>query len=255
MILDVLAESGEDLSLVDLEEKLDFNKSTCYRLLRTLEHHRYAEKDIGTGKYRLGSKLLELGSRAIARFDLATIGRPYLEKLRKMSGETANLGVLSGSEVVTIALAEGRHALQMSSAVGRKAPLHCSSLGKAILSLLPEPEVDTILRKYTPHAYTRHTITRRADMKVELAQIRKRGFAIDDQELEEGVKCIGAGIRNYSGRVVAALSIAGPALRLNQKRISTLVPLVVQTASEFSASLGYQCPIPVQQSRRLTRET
>ncbi len=253
-ILDLLAESSEDLSLAEIEVKLDFHKSTSYRLLRTLEHHRFAEKDMGTGKYRLGPKLLELGSRAIARYDLATVGRPYLERLSKVCGETANLGILSGSEVVTIALAEGRHALQMLSAVGRKTPVHCSSIGKAILSLLPEPELDAFLRKYVPRAYTRHTITRRADLKAELAQVRKRGFAIDEQELEEGVKCIGAGIRNYSGRVVAGLSIAGPVLRLNQKGVSKLVQLVVRTASEVSTSLGYQYPIKLPDSSRSSRE-
>ncbi|MGH7192175.1 MAG: IclR family transcriptional regulator [Candidatus Saccharimonadales bacterium] len=239
-ILDVLAASNEDLSLAEMEEKLDLNKSTSYRLLRTLERHRFAEKDFGTGKYRLGSKLLELGARAVARFDLVTIGRPYLEKLSAQTGETAHLGVLCDHEVVSMAAANGRHALRMSVTVGGKAPVHCSSLGKAILALLPEPEVDMIVRKRGLKAYTRHTITRRSDLKVELAQIRTRGFAIDDQELEEGLKCIGAAVQDYSGRVVAALSVAGAALRLNKKRVTALAPLVARMASDFSASLGYR---------------
>jgi IclR family acetate operon transcriptional repressor len=239
-ILDVLAESTEDLSLADMEQKLDLHKSTSYRLLRTLERHRFAEKDFGTGKYRLGSKLLELGARAVARFDLVTIGRPYLEKLSSQSGETAHLGVLCDREVVSIAVANGRHALRMSVTVGGKAPVHCSSLGKAILALLPEQEVDMIVRKHGLKAYTRQTITRRADLKAELAQIRTRGFAIDDQELEDGLKCIGAAVQDYSGRVVAALSLAGAALRLNKKRVSALAPLVARMALDFSASLGYR---------------
>ena len=136
-ILDVLAASTEDLSLADMGKKLNLHKSTFYRLLRTLERHRFAEKDFGTGKYRLGSKLLQLGARAVARFDLATIGRPYLENLSGQSGETAALGVLCDGEVVSIAVAEGRHVLRMHVTVGGKAPVHCSSLGKAILAFLP----------------------------------------------------------------------------------------------------------------------
>lgn len=239
-ILDVLAQSTEDLSLADMGARLNLHKSTSYRLLRTLERYHFAQKDIDTGKYRLGSKLLELGARAVARFDLATIARPYLEKLSSQSGETAHLGVLRDCEVVSIAVADGRHALRMSVTIGSKAPVHCSALGKAILALLPEREVDMIVRKRGLRAYTQHTITRRSELKTELAQIRTRGFSIDEQELEEGLKCIGAAVYDYSGRVVAALSIAGAALRLDKKRVSALAPLVARTASDFSASLGYR---------------
>jgi DNA-binding IclR family transcriptional regulator len=239
-ILDVLAQSTEDLSLADIEAKLNVNKSTSYRLVRTLERFHFAQKDFGTGKYRLGSKLLELGARALARFDLATVGRPYLERLTSHCGETANLGVLRDREVVTIAVVDGRHVLRMSVTVGGKAPVHSSSLGKAILAYLPEREVDMIVPKRGLKAYTRNTITRRSELKAELALIRTRGFAIDEQEFEVGLKCIGAAVHDYSGRVVAAVSIAGAALRLNRKRTSALAPLVAQAASDFSASLGYR---------------
>jgi IclR family transcriptional regulator, KDG regulon repressor len=239
-ILDVLAASTEDLSLADMGDKLNLHKSTFYRLLRTLERHRFAEKDFGTGRYRLGSKLLQLGARAVARFDLATIGRPYLESLSGQSGETAALGVLRDGEVVSIAVAEGRHVLRMHVTVGGKAPVHCSSLGKAILAFLPEPEVNMIMRKHGLRAFTRHTITRRSELKAELAQVRTSGFAVDDQELEVGLKCIGAAVQDHSGRVVAAISIAGAALRLTRKRVCLLAPLVARMASDFSGSLGYR---------------
>jgi DNA-binding IclR family transcriptional regulator len=239
-ILDVLAQSNEDLSLAEMEEKLKLNKSTSYRLLRTLERYHFAQKDFDTGKYRLGSKLLELGARAVARFDLASIGRPYLERLSKESGETAHLGILRDSEVVSISVVDGRHALRMSVTVGAISSVHCSALGKAMLALLPEQEVDKIVPKHGLKAYTRNTITRRADLKKELIEIRTHGFAIDDQEFEEGLKCIAAGVQDYSGRAVAAVSIAGAALRLTKKRASALAPLVARAASDFSTSLGYR---------------
>jgi IclR family transcriptional regulator, KDG regulon repressor len=243
VILDVLANSREDLSLADLEERLNLHKSTYYRLLRTLEHHRYAEKDPLTGKYRLGSKLLELASKALSRFDLATIGRPFLEKLSSQSGETAVFGVLNDRQMVQIAVVDGKQALRMSVTVGGKSPAHCTSLGKAILAFLPEEEVNLIVRKDGLKPYTPNTITRRSKLMAELAQIRNRGFAIDDQELEIGLKCIASVVRDQSGGVVGALSIAGSAMRLDRKQVSLLAPIVARSASEFSMSLGYR-PMP-----------
>ncbi len=239
-ILDLLGESTEDMSLSDMHKKSNLNKSTFYRLLRTLERYRYAEKDPGTKKYRLGARFLELGARTVARYEFVTVGRPYLEKLSRETGETAHLGILSDGKVVSIAVVDGRHALRMSVTVGGRSPVHCSALGKVILALRPEREVDLILRKNGLKARTRHTITRRSELKSELAQIRTRGFAIDEEELEEGLKCVAAPVQNYSGRVVAAVSIAGPAFRLTKKRVSTLTPYVAQIAADFSRSLGYQ---------------
>jgi IclR family transcriptional regulator, KDG regulon repressor len=243
-LLDVLADSTQDLSWAQMEGRLNFDKSTYYRLLRTLEHHRYAERDTETGKYRLGSKLLELGSRAAARFDLATAGRPYLERLSDQSGETALLGVFRDNQVVSLNVVEGRHALRMGVTVGGKAAVHCSAIGKAILAFLPEDVVDSIVRESGLKRYTRHTITRRSKFKAELVQVRSRGFAMDNQELEAGLKCIAAAVQDQSGKVIAALSIAGAALRFNRKRVATLAPLVSRMASDFSASLGYR-PGPI----------
>ena len=244
VILDVLAESSKDLSLAELEERLSLHKSTYYRLLRTLEHHRYAEKDPVTGKYRLGSKILELVSKATSRFDLATIARPYLENLSSQSGETALFGVLNDRQVVSIAVADGKQALRMSVTVGGKAPAHCTSIGKAILAFLPAEEVNMILRKDGLKPYTPNTITRRSDLMAELAHIRNRGFSMDEQELELGLKCIGSAVRDQSGGVVGALSIAGSATRLTRKKVASLAPLVARSASEFSMSLGYR-PTPL----------
>lgn len=239
-VLDVLAASPSDLSLAEIRSRLDLNASTFYRLLRTLEHYRFAEKDAVSGKYRLGSRLLELGSRAEARSDLATIGRPYLEKLSELSGETAHLGVLIDYEVISIGVVEGGHALRMSVTVGGKSPFHCTSLGKAILSLLPEQEVDLILRRYGLKAMTRRTITRRAQLKAELIQVRTMGYAVDNEELEEGLKCVGAAVQDYSGRVVGALSVAGAAHRFNRRRLAVLAPMVARVAAELSGNLGYR---------------
>jgi DNA-binding IclR family transcriptional regulator len=181
-----------------------------------------------------------LGARASARVNLAAVAGPFLEKLGGETGETAHLGVLSDNEVVSIASSDGHHAVRMSVTVGQRSPVHCSSLGKSILAFLPEGSVDSILRERGLKSYTRHTIGRRSELILELKQIRARGFAVDDQELEEGLKCIGSPVRDYSGKVVAALSIAGPALRLTKERVRAMAPLVVQAASDLSVCLGYR---------------
>lgn len=239
-ILDMLAESAADMSLADMHKKSSLNKSTFYRLLRTLERYRFVEKDPGTKRYRLGGRFLELGVRIAARFDLVTTVRPYLEKLSQKTGETAHLGILADGDVVSIAVVDGRHALRMSVTVGSRVPANCSALGKAILALRPPQELDFVLSKYGHKARTRQSITQRAELLSELTRIRARGFAIDDEELEEGLRCVAAPVQDYSGRVVAAISIAGPSFRITKKSVSTLASYVAGIATEFSRSLGYQ---------------
>jgi len=239
-ILDVLASSGKDQSLAEVVERVGVNRSTCYRLLRILERHHFTERDSATGKYRLGSKLLELGKQAASRFDLAQLARPYLERLSQESGETAHLGILCDGEVVSIANVDSHHALRISGTLGLRSPAHCSSLGKALLAFLPEADVNELVRRQGLKPYTRNTITRRADLKRELQQIRRRGYAIDDEELEDGLKCIGAPVRDYSGRAIAALSIAGAAFRLNGERLPLLARSVVRAAADLSIKLGFR---------------
>ena len=119
-------------------------------------------------------------------------------------------------------------------------PANCSALGKVILALGPQQNIDEILRKVGRKARTQHTITRRTHLLAELARIRTRGYAIDDEELEEGLKCIAAPVQDYSGKVVAAISIAGPSFRLTRAALTSLIPYVAQIAAEFSQSLGFQ---------------
>jgi DNA-binding IclR family transcriptional regulator len=147
---------------------------------------------------------------------------------------------LSAGEVISIASVDGRHALRISGMLGRRDPIHCSSLGKAILAFLPAREADQLVRECDLKAYTRNTITSRTEFQRELQEIRERGYALDDQELEAGLGCIGAPVHDSSGRVAAAVSIAGAAFRLSPERLPALAHLVVQTAFDLSGRLGYR---------------
>ena len=238
-ILDALAGSNKEESLAELTQTLGLHKSTTHRLLMVLESTRLVERDASTGKYRLGSKLLELGMRVAARLKLPEAARPYLERLSHESSETAHVGVLRGSEVVSIANCEGQHTLRMPATVGTISPGHCTSLGKAMLAFLREEEVDQIVRQRGLKGYTRNTITQLSALKAELQKVRERGFAVDDEEFEQGLKCIGAPVRDSSGRVIAAISIAGAAFRLKDDRLPILARAVKQAASDLSRDFGY----------------
>ncbi len=238
-ILNALAENGSGLGLSELSAELRLHKSTVHRLLMTLECNLYVEKNPSSGKYRLGWKLFELGMQAVARRDLFQLAPPVVEWLMAATGETAHLGVLREGEVISVVNAESQQTVRTPSTVGRRTPAHCTSLGKAILAFLPRQQVLGFVRTHGLKSYTRNTITRFSLLDSELGRIRESGYAVDDEELEEGLRCIGAPVRDHTGRVVAAISIAGPAFRLGQDHLRALAASVMSAAERLSASLGY----------------
>jgi DNA-binding IclR family transcriptional regulator len=239
-MIDALAGDHSELSLPELAECLQLHRSTVHRLLMVLEGRRYVERNPASGKYRLGWKFLELGSVAAARLDAAVRARPHLEELVRATGETAHMGVLREGAVVSVANVESSRSLHTPSTVGRRSPAHCSSLGKCLLAQLPPLELERFVGSYPLKAYTANTITSLDRLKPELRRVRQRGYAVDQQEAEVGLKCIGAPVRDHSGKVIAAVSIAGPAARLDRSRMPALATAVMKAAAALSASLGYQ---------------
>src|SRR5262245_19257045 len=239
-ILDLLADESPELGPSEVSECMGLHKSTVHRLLQVLERHRLIEKMAPNGKYRLGLKLFELGSKAIAQLDLRGRARQYLERLVLETGETAHICVLDGDRMLSIANVESPRTLRTPSTVGRRTPTHCTAVGKILLAHLPEEEQNELIKKLELTAYTRHTLTKPARLKAELKLIRLRGYAMDDEEFEEGLKCIGAPVMDYTGKVVAAVSVAGPAFRLTEERITAVVRSTIRAASDLSAELGYK---------------
>ncbi|MGH9768392.1 MAG: IclR family transcriptional regulator [Blastocatellia bacterium] len=250
-ILDLLADESPELGPSEVSERTGLHKSTVHRLLQVLERHRLIEKKAQNGKYRLGLKLFELGSKAVAQLDLRERARSYLERLVIETGETAHICVLDGNQMLSIANVESPRTLRTPSTVGRRTPLHCTSVGKALLAFLPEDEQDELIKKLELTAYTRHTHTKPAQLKADLKLILQRGYAMDDEEIEEGLRCIGAPVMDYSGRVVAAMSIAGPAFRLTEARIPAVARSVVKAANELSIELGYKEAQPKKKSAEI----
>lgn len=239
-ILQVLADSEGDLGPAQIANTLGLHKSTIHRLLAVLEQHSLVTKTLQNGKYSLGLRLFELGNRAVARLDLGRHAQPLLERLAAETGETAHVCVLDNGEMVSVASAESPQTVRTPMTLGRRTPLHCTSVGKAMLAFLPERTVDELLRGRSMRAYTRHTLTTRIALLGQLVAARQRGYTVDDEEIEDGLRCVGAPVWNYSGTVVAAISIAGPAFRISKDRIPALARSVSAAADELSMELGYR---------------
>lgn len=238
-ILQALADAPTDLGPGEIAQRLSLHKSTIHRLLASLERYGYIRRQPATGKYGLGLKLFELGSRAVARLNLHGYAQPLLEELVAETGETAHLAVMDRGQMVSVVIAESPRTVRTPATVGRRTPMHCTAVGKAMLAALPEPTVAALLQNYPLKAYTRRTLITRAALMADLDKIRKRRYAVDDEEIEEGLRCVGAAVRNHSGSVIASISIAGPAFRLGRSRVPTLARAVVAIADRLSVSLGY----------------
>jgi len=237
--LAVLAESSSDCSLAELCPALGLHKSTAHRLMMVLEQHRLVVKSAETGRYKLGLRLYELGSRAIDGLDLRGRARPYLVQLQERFGETVFFCILDEGQVFYMEKVESQRSVRTACTVGSRAPAYCTAVGKAMLSELPEAEVEAIVRKSGLKAVTAKTITTLARLKSELKAVRTRGYAIDDEEKEDGLRCVGALVRAHSRKLSAAMSISGPAFRMTRERIPDVGEALMQAANELSAELGY----------------
>jgi DNA-binding IclR family transcriptional regulator len=238
-ILNTLAGADTELSPVELANRLHLHKSTVHRLLSVLEWQRLIQRT-PQGTYGLGLRLIEMGSRATRQHDLAEDALPFLQRLVETTGETAHIGVLNGTEMVSIANVRGRWALSTPSTVGRRTHVHCTSVGKAFLAFLSADASHELIGRLKLTRQTRQTIVTGTALRTELARIRRRGYAIDDEEVEVGLRCIGAPVRNYKGDVIAAIGIAGPVFRIQKSRVPELARAVIRAAAELSAHLGYE---------------
>lgn len=233
--------SGNELArgVTELSGELHLAKSTVYRLLQTLVSHSYVVQDPTTGRYHLGLKFLELGGLVSDRLSIRMIAQPHLQKLMEATQETVHLGLLEGHEVVYADKIECPQTIRMYSRVGRRSPLHCTALGKALLAYQAEEVLQDLLRADL-RRYTSRTITASRRLRAELQRIQAEGYALDNEEFAEGLRCIAAPIRGHTETVVASLGIAGPATRLKDVRLPALIKHVKEAADAVSADLGYK---------------
>jgi DNA-binding IclR family transcriptional regulator len=238
--LEILANRDGECSLVDLCKEMKLHKSTVHRIAMVLEQHRLVDKNPDNGRYRLGLRLFEFGSKAIAAVDLRGRARPYLDRLQRQFGETVFFCILDDGQVFYVEKVESQQSVRTACTVGSRAPAYCTAVGKAMLAELPDAEVSKIVRRWGLKPVTANTITTANALKAELKIVRTRGYAIDDEEKEEGLRCIGAAVRSHSGKLAAAMSVSGPAFRMTKERLPEIGRALMEAAGKLSAELGYQ---------------
>jgi IclR family transcriptional regulator, KDG regulon repressor len=233
--------SGEqdELGITTLAQRLGLAKSTVHRLAATLTSAGFLEQNADTGKYRLGLALFELGALVRRRMDVANEARPQLRELLEKTGETVQLGIVDRDSVLYVYEMESRRAIRMAAAVGGRAPLHCTAVGKVLLAYqTPDYVKELIDRGLT--AFTEHTVVKREALVAMLKDVRGRECAIDDEESEIGLRALAAPVRNQRGEVIAAHGVAAPVQRMTKKVMQNWMPTVVATANAISQRLGYQ---------------
>ncbi len=240
--LDVLEEFKGDaieLGVTELSKKLKLHKNNIFRLLATLEARGYIEQNKSTENYRLGLKSLELGQTFIRQMGLLRQARPTLEELAARANETSYLAIMRSQDVIYLDVVEANQTVRVASRVGLRLPPFCTAVGKVLIASDSEEE----LRKKLPEHLEKRTDKTITDSKAlieHLKKVHKQGFALDDEEYEEGVRCIAAPVRDYTGNVVAAISISGPAMRMTDKKIvDDLVMAVREGGEEVSRRLGF----------------
>jgi DNA-binding IclR family transcriptional regulator len=236
--------NGPDLSLGQISEALGLHKSTAHRLVRVLERHRLVEKNANNGKYRLGLKLFELGTRAVSQLDIRERARPFLEQVMLSTGETVHLCVYDAGEVVYVDKMEPERSVRMASSVGRRNPAYCTAVGKAIMAHLPEDQIEAAAQRHGMKRWTRNTLCTLVELRAELAKVRNQGYAMDNEENEEGLSCIGAAVWGFSPYPQAAISVSGPTFRMNPDKIPLLAKAIMAGAAALSRELGHHAPGP-----------
>lgn len=237
-LLKAFTDDEFELGVSSLAKRLGLAKSTVHRLASTLIKDDMLEQDRETGKYRLGIALFELGARVRRKMNVFNEAQFALKDLVEKTGETAHLTVLDHASVLYLYKVESRQAIRMKSVLGARVPAHASADGKALLAYLSNDRVAAIAVTGLA-AVTTKTITDLPLLMADLAQVRLRGYALDDEETEVGLRGIAAPIRDNSGEVVAAISVAGPVQRLTKKVVLSQAPKVVAAAEAISARLGY----------------
>ncbi|MEQ4619287.1 MAG: IclR family transcriptional regulator [Corticimicrobacter sp.] len=235
-LLDALAAQSEPVALKDLAQGTGLHASTAHRILNDLVIGRYVER-VDNGLYRLGMRLLELGSLVKGRLNVREAAIDAMRALHKRTGQTVNLSIQQGDEIVYVERAwSERSGMQVVRAIGGRAPLHLTSTGKLFLSLFDGRQVRAYALRTGLAGNTRNSLTDLDRLEREINLVRRHGYARDNEELELGVRCMAAGIRDDAGRLVAGLSISAPAERLQDEWLRDLV----ETASQISAALGYE---------------
>ncbi|WP_351224927.1 IclR family transcriptional regulator [Streptomyces sp. NPDC002133] len=240
-ILELFLSSDGTLSAPEVIRKLQLPRTTVHELLTTLAARNYLMPvPEQPGRYRLGVRIYQLGSRYAEQLDLAAEGRQVAREVAETCDETVHVALLEDTDVIYIAKVDSTHAVRMVSAAGRRLPAHCTAVGKMLLASLPPAELDSRIEGRELVAMTPGSITDPDALRVVLDAIRERGIATEHQESNPDVSCVAAPVRDSAGRVVAALSVSVPMIRWSEERETELAELAAKGAADLSVRLGHR---------------
>ncbi|HSB67695.1 MAG TPA: IclR family transcriptional regulator [Anaerolineales bacterium] len=238
-ILTLFTVERSSMNLTEIATATKLNKSTAFRMVSTLELLGYLERDPETRQYHPGLKVLQLGFTALNSLEVAQIGQLYLKALSNECGETTNMAIRDGKEIVYVARNATWHIIGVNVQRGSRAPIYCTSMGKAQLIDLSPQELHDLLGEGPYPKMGPNTIEYLKDLLVELEKIRQQGYAVNDQELATGLRSVAAPIRDAQGKIVAAINISMPGFRISREELEEhLAPMVKETARLISSSLG-----------------
>ena len=230
------------LGVTELSALTGWTQSTVSRLLSALQESGFVQQDVATGRYRLGLQLITLAGAALTSRALYSIGHPHLERLAAASGETANLCILDGDRVLCIDEVEGIHPIKLSGWIGMRLPLHATAAGKVLLAALPQERRAALLAPGLT-GLTPHTLTDQERLVDELERALAQGYALNMEEMSEGLTALAAPVRNHTGQVVAALTVAGPSFRLRDEHLDACIIMVKDAAAAISRALGHRAAV------------
>jgi IclR family KDG regulon transcriptional repressor len=239
-VLDAFVPRKPELSLTELADLLSLNKSTLFNLLRTLEGHGYVIQSPQTKRYRLGLRFLDRAALVIDYTEVSRVAPPFLDDLRDKVEENVHLGVLEDGQVVYLYRAQGPHTLSVNSRLGMRVPAHATAMGRAILAYRPESEVVSLAEKHGLSACTPNTITELPLLQECLREVKNRGYATDAEEHHLGSECIAAPIFDLHHKVIAAISVSIPSVRMTGSRPSHIIRSVTDTARLISEQFGWR---------------
>jgi len=242
-ILLLFDSSRPAFTVLEMARHLRFSQSKTYRLVRALVHHGLLETPNGSGQYSLGMNALRLGLLAQRKFNIAVVALPFMKELSRVTKETVLLTAVQGNKAICLERVESEEPIRYSLFTpGANLPLHAGASSKVLLAFLPEAEWDPIIAAEGLRRFTPQTITDRGKLKAQLREVRNRGFAFSDQEVDREVRAVAAPILNSRGELIAGLTVAGPAYRISKRKVQSLGQLVRRYAAKISGQI--QEPLP-----------
>jgi DNA-binding IclR family transcriptional regulator len=238
-VIECLNGEAKSYRAADVAQKLGVNRTRVFRILKTLADRGYIDYDLDTQGYHLGIKFLWVGENIRERLDLRREAEPFLVGLARYSGDSAHLLILHGDTAVTIDRRQGENQLQVATPIGQSVPLYAGASPKILLAYMPEETRERIIQSLKFKQFTKNTITDSNQLRLCLQDIRRKGYAVDEEDYEIGVYAVGAPVRDNSGQVIAGITITTPATRYTSKHSKELIVQVIEAAQKLSERLGY----------------